>query len=90
MGNIDILMVTATKIEKFFLTSQFIISGFTSPYRFDRTKDGGGILVYIRVDILSKFIARIALEIESLGIEVNLRKVKWLLICSYNPRKNYI
>ena len=32
----------------------------------------------------------IASNIECLGIEVNLRKVKWLVICSYNPHKNYI
>ena len=37
MGNVDILMVTETKIDESFPTSQFFISGFTSPYRFDRT-----------------------------------------------------
>ena len=54
MGNVDILMVTETKTDKSFSASQFIIPGFTSPYRFDRTKDGGGIPVYIREDIPSK------------------------------------
>ena len=29
-------------------------------------------------------------DIECLGIEVNLRKVKWLVICSYNLHKSYI
>ena len=38
MGNVDILMVTERKIDESFPTSQFIIPGFTSPYRFDRTK----------------------------------------------------
>ena len=92
MGNVDILMVTETKIDESFPTSQFIIPGFTSPYRFDRTKDGGGILVYIREDIPSKLlnISYIASDIECLGIEVNLRKVRWLVICSYNPHKNNI
>ena len=85
-------MVTETKIDKSFPTSQFIIPGFTSLYRFDRTKEGGGILVYIREDIPSKLlnISYIASDIECLGIEVNLRKVKWLVICTYNPHKNYI
>ena len=88
-GNVDILMVTETKNYESFPTSQFIIPGFTSPYRFDRTKDGGGLLVYIREDIPSKFlnISYIASDIECLGIEVDLRKVKWLVICSYNPNK---
>ena len=91
MGNVDILMVTKIKIDDFFPTSQFIIPGFTSPYRFDRTRDGGGVPVCIRVDIPSKLlnISYIVSDIECLGIEVNLRKVKWLVICSYNPHKNH-
>ena len=82
MSNVDILMVTETKIDESFPTSQFVIPGFTSPYRFDRTKDGGGILVYIREDIPSKLltILYIASDIEFLGIDVNLQKVKWLVI----------
>ena len=78
MGNVDILMVTETKIDKSFPASQFIIPGFNSPYRFNRTKEGGGILVYKREDIPSKLlnISYIASDIECLGIEVNLQKVK--------------
>ena len=40
MDNVDILMVTEIKIDESFRTSQFVIPGFTSPYCFDRTKDG--------------------------------------------------
>ena len=85
-------MVTETKIDKSFPTRQFVIPGFTSPYRFDRTKEGGGILVYISEDIPFKLlnISCIVSDIECLGIEVNLQKVKWLVICSYNPHKNYV
>ena len=85
-------MVTETKIDKSFPTSQFIIPGFTSRYRFDRTKEGGAILVYVREDIPSELlnISCIVSDIECLGIEVNLRKVKWLVICSYNLHKSYI
>ena len=35
-------------------------------------------------------ISYIASDIECLGIEVNLRKVKWIVICLYNQHKNYI
>ena len=78
MGNVDILMVTETKFDEYLPTSQFVILGFTSPYRFDRAKDGGGILVYIREDIPSKLlnISYIASDIECLGIEVNLSRSK--------------
>ena len=92
MGNVDILMVTETKIDESFPTIQFVIPSFISPYRFDRTKDGGGMLVYIREDIPSKLlnISYIASDIEFLGIDVNLQKVKWLVICLYNPHQSYI
>ena len=85
IGNVDILMVTETKIDKFFPTVQFIIPGFTSLYLFDRTKDGGGILVYVKEDIPSKLlnISYIASYIECLRIEVNLRKVKWLFLHNF-------
>ena len=89
MGNVNVLMVAETKKDKSFPTSQFILPGFTSPYRFDRTKERGGILVYIREDIPYKLlnISYIASDIECLGIEV---KVKCFVIFSYNPHKNYI
>ena len=55
-GNVDFLMVTETKIDKSFPTSQFIVLSFTSPYRFGRIKEGGGILVYKREDTPSELL----------------------------------
>ena len=37
MGNVDVLIVTETKIDESFPTNQFVIPGFTSPYRFGKT-----------------------------------------------------
>ena len=84
MGKVDILMVTETKFDKSVPTGQFVIPGFTSPYRFDRTKERWVLLVYIREYVPSKRlnISYIASDIECLGVEVSLRKVKWLVICS--------
>ena len=50
------------------------------------------MLVYVRDDILSKLlnISYVSSDTESLAIEINLRKTKWLLTCSYNPHKNNI
>ena len=91
MGNVDII-VTETKIDKSFITSQFIVPGFTSPFCFDRIKDGGGILVYIREDIPSKLlnISYIVSDIEYRGIEVNVRKVNGLLFARTTHIKIYI
>ena len=52
----------------------------------------GGILVYVREDIPAKSIKvpYISKETECLAIELNLRKMKWLITCSYNPHKGNI
>ena len=55
-GNVDFLMVTETKIDKSFPTSQFIVLSFTSPYRFGRIKEVGGILVCKREDTPSELL----------------------------------
>ena len=92
IGNIDILMVSETKIDESFPISQFVIDGFSTPFRFDRNAYGGGILVYIREDIPAKLLNTncISNECECLAIEINLHKAKWLLLSSYNPHKNNI
>ena len=91
-GNIDILTVSETKKDDTFPTGQFIIWGFTTLFRFDRTDDGRCILVYIREDIPSKMLKTpyIYDHTEYLTIKINLRKTKWLHICSYNPLKSNI
>ena len=92
IGNIDILMISETKIDDTFPTNQFVIKGFYTPFRFDRSSNGGGILVYIWEDIPAKLLVTsyISNNTECLAIEINLRKTKWLLLCSYNPHKNNI
>ena len=44
---IDILMITETKLDDSFPASQFSIQDFRTPLRIDRNKNGGGILLYI-------------------------------------------
>ena len=46
--NLDILLITQTKLESSFPSAQFHIPGYCSPYRLDRNSHGGGILLYIR------------------------------------------
>ena len=82
-------MVSETKLDISFPSIQFIIPGYRTPYRLDRTCRAGGILLYIREDIPSKML-EFKSDIEAFFIEINLRKVKWLLSCSYNPSKSTI
>ena len=88
-NNIDILMVSETKIDDTFPESQFLIESFSKPFRFDRTAKGGGILLYIREDIPCRHIKQIPLNnlFKGFFVEVNLRSKQWLLGCSYNPLK---
>ena len=58
-NNLDILMISETKINDTFLDSQFLIQGFSVPYRLDRAAKEGEILLYIREDIPSKLIKKV-------------------------------
>ena len=56
-NNIDILMISETKLDLSFPNDQFHIYGFSELYRkFNRNDTGGGILSYIREYIPSKLI----------------------------------
>ena len=89
-GNIDIFIITETKLDKSFPSGQFLLHGYSEPFRLDRNQFGGGLLVFIREDIPCSILNIKQLTIEALFIEINLRKKKWLLCCSYNPHKNLI
>ena len=90
-GNIDIFMISETKLDEIFPAAQFSLQGFCDPYRFDRNRNGGGIMLYIREDIPSRLIdKKLRNNSEYFFVEINLRKKKWLLCCSYNPHKNSI
>ena len=73
-GNIDILMILETKLDESFLKDQFLIKGFSEPYRLDRNSKGGGIILFIREDIRSKLSIG-KNSIKTFYEEVNLQKV---------------
>ena len=50
VGKLDILLLSETKIDDSFLTGQFHIPGFSTPYRSNRSNHGGGLLLYTRND----------------------------------------
>ena len=49
--NIDILLVSETKLDDKYPKGQFKIDGYDKPIRLDRNKHGGGILFFIRDDL---------------------------------------
>ena len=93
MGNIDILIITESKLDETFLDSQFTMDGYSPPpppppptpppFRCDRNSNGDGVIIYVREDIPCKelkvhHIPQL-LFLEGIFLEVNLKKSKWLL-----------
>ena len=88
---IDILVVTESKLDDTFPDSQFHIPEHKVPFLKDRNKLGGGIIFFVRDDIpCKKFDVRIPEDIEALFLEINLRRTKWLFCgCYHPPSQNY-
>ena len=88
---LDIFLLSETKIDSSYPPGQFVIEGYGNPFRRDRNKFGGGLLLYVRDDIPCKLIKLqydLPSDIECLFIEINLRNKKYLLVGGYNPHKD--
>ena len=88
--NIDILMISETKVDDPFPHGQFFLDGFGTPFRQDQNGNGGGIMLFIRNDIPAKVGSTDGRPIERFYAELNIRNKKWLLNCSYNPKHSSI
>ena len=90
--NVDILLVSETKLDDTFPNGQFKIEGYDKPIRLDRTKNGGGILFFIRDDLPCTELKSHKLSdyVEGIFIELTIRNSKWLIMGGYNPHKETI
>ena len=82
-------MISETKLDELYPSMQFNIDGYNI-FRSDRNAKGGGILMYLRDDILCKLIPVRNRTIEGFFIQLKLTKKKWFLCCSYNPHRRFI
>ena len=84
-----ILVIAETKIHTSFPTKQFLIGGFKSPYRLDVSGNRGGILVYVRDNLLSEQLNIISIQpdIQVVMFEIDVRKQKWLVLAINKPPK---
>ena len=87
---LDIFTIQETKIDKDFTEDQFEIEGYHKPYRLDRDKHGGGVLIYVREDIPCKLLEKhnFTRNIEGIFIEINLRKTKLVFFGAYRSEKH--
>ena len=65
----------------------FIWFGFSLPYRLDRNRNGEGVMIFVKEDIPSKLLTKhnFPSDVESLFVELKIRKSKWLLFGTYHP-----
>ena len=88
-GNVDILMISETKIDESFPVCQFEIDGFNTPFRVDKDQKGGGIMLYVREYLKAKLLS-IDRTTEGCFVELNLKLTKWLISYWYNPNRSNI
>ena len=46
-GNMNILLISETKLDNSFPNRQFLIKGYSAPYRLDRDAQGGEVLLFM-------------------------------------------
>ena len=86
-NNVDVLVVTETKLDSSFPFGQFSIDGFAGPFCRDRNKNGGGVMILSEMIFLQKKIKISFLfsDTECLFIEINIMKMVdcWLLSSTF-------
>ena len=85
-GNVDIFLISETKIDESFPNSQFKIDDFSNPHRVDRNEKGGRIMLLFREDLPVKVLS-VDKGHESCYVDLILKKTKWQINYSYNPLK---
>ena len=86
-NNIDILMISETKLDSSFPIEH--LNGYSEPYRFDKNRNGGGVILFVHEVIPSKLIES-KVRIEGFFVASNLTRKKCLLCCSNNPKYSQI
>ena len=76
--DLDIFLISETKIDISFPEAQFFYSGYSKPHRKDRNLGGGGLLMYVNENIPSRILVEHTIpgDIEILCVKINLRKQK--------------
>lgn len=82
---VDVLFIAETKLDSTFNDNLFVVDGYKLQRR-DRTKNGGGILSFIKSDIPSSRKPNLESEhLENICLEVHVNTKKWLIMGIYKP-----
>ena len=69
-------LISETKIDGTFPTSQFLMSGYSNVYRLDRNDKGGGIMLFVKDNLITFPVSGFCFseKTEIFCVELNLRK----------------
>ena len=67
-------MISITKLHESFPTSQFMMNGFSAPFRLDRNDKRSSIILYIREDIPSRLVSTESSQVEGFFCRNKLTK----------------
>ena len=75
--HVDNLVLTETKLDDSFPNLKFSVDGFSEPFRIDRNRSGGEVMIFVGDDIPSKLLTKhfFPNEIEGLFVELNLENI---------------
>ena len=89
---IEIVAISETKLCSDFPDAQFQVDGYAyPPYRKDRTKHGGGIMVFVKNDLITKRKQEFESDsVETISLELTISRKKWIIFSFYRPPKSHI
>ena len=82
------LCIAESKLDSSFPKAQFVRKGYKTPYRLDISSRSGGLVVYVRDGISSRYLKdfRLPIDIQFIPIELRLKSHKWLIIFIYRHK----
>ena len=78
-----------TKLDETFSENEFLLNGFKKPFRLDKSRNSGGLMVFVRSDIPSRRLSDFSLtdDLQAIPFELSIKNRKWLVVSLYNPDK---
>ena len=86
-AGLELVAISETKLSSEFPDAQFHIDDYQfSPLREDHGKHGGGLLAFIKNDIIAKRLTELEPEyLECICVELKISKQKWIIFVVYLP-----
>ena len=72
-GKLDIMLLSEIKLDGTFTSAEFKMEGYHTPYRRDRNRFGGGLMLFVNNDIVCEHLKTPLLpdDVEAIFIETS-------------------